>query len=453
MTPPASVTEFGEELENILATAYAFPGGLGDLNRVTEPTFGINTIRDAAGEPSPMADVISALRELIESRGLVHQAILAFYVALPGNAALRHWVQQNLGPGDQALVPEPLFEQERAAYLESRKFGHDQRAAAIGLEELHVNSDRMAIAHILKNSRAMLTAATAKLQLVNFYKKLHDRLHEVQTERFSRFGAMLLKEDLDDADRAEIALHVKAVRDGIPWLNETVQDLKIIDLDYDDGWIARLEAIFDLLDGPQGPTRATLRQAMAGLRSLLSAQLLALNRALIEAARGIPFDRLAELLSAAADQSSSATRIKLADAAVATQQIGVGLDKTLAAHGSWQDLDTSLWGFELTYPGAAFDRSQCEAIGAFWRETIVRSAESLIGPNAEDWEELRAAADQFDTALCLDPPTLAALGTAYFFFATAIRQRFYRIDKALLNQCRSLLELRPRLEALTEEPA
>ena len=89
MTAPVPVTQFGEELEDILATAYAFPGGLRDLNRVTEPKLGINTIRDAAGEPSPMADVISALRELIESRGLVHQAIVTFYVALPGNAALR----------------------------------------------------------------------------------------------------------------------------------------------------------------------------------------------------------------------------------------------------------------------------------------------------------------------------------------------------------------------------
>jgi hypothetical protein len=453
MTAPVPVTQFGEELENILATAYAFPGGLRDLNRVTEPKLGINTIRDAAGEPSPMADVISALRELIESRGLVHQAIVTFYVALPGNAALRDWVRNNLAPGDQALVPETLFEQERDAYLESRKFGQDQQTAAIGLQELHVSSDRAAIAGILKNSRAMLTAATVKLQLVNFYKKLHDRLHEVQTKPFSRFGGMLLKQELDEADRAEIALHVAAVRDGIPWLHETVAMLKFVDPDFDDRWIARIEAIFNQLDTAEGVTRATLRQAMVGLRSLLSAQLSALNRALIEAARAIPFDRLAELLSAAAEKTSGATRAKLADAAVATEQIGIGLGKTIATHDSWQELDTLLWGFELTYPAAAFDRGQCEDIGAFWRDTIVGFAQGLVGPDAPDWGEIRAAADQFDTALGLDPPAVAALGTAYFFFATAIRQRFYQVDKALLDQCSSLMELRPRLEALTEEPA
>lgn len=452
MPAPAPVTQFGEEFENILATAYAFPGGLRDLNRVTEPKLGINTIRDAAGDTSPMADVISALRELIEARGLVHQAIVTFYVALPGNKALRDWATQNLPPGDQALVPEALYEQEREAYLESRKFGQDQQTAALGLQELRVSSDRAAIAGILKNSQEMLTAATVKLQLVNFYKKLHDRLHDMQTKPFTRFGAMLLKQELDDADRAEIAVHVKNVKDGIPWLNDTVDLLKFIEPNFDSRWIARIEEIFNQLASEE-VTRATLRQAIVNLRSVLSAQLKGLNRVLIEAARAIPFDRLAQLLSEAAAKTDGATRDRLEDAAVATEQIDANLDRAIATHDSWQDLDNELWGFELAYPGAAFDPAQCEVIGAFWRDSIVAAAQGLIGPDGPDWGDIRAAADQFDTALGLDPPTIIALGTAYFVFATAIRQRFYQVDKALLDQCASLLELRPRLEALTEEPA
>jgi len=441
--------QFWEEFEPIIADAYK--DSRSELDRVIEPAINIHSERDLIGAKASTREVVAALREALQARDqLIGKALSAFYVALPGNAALRGLAKRWLPEEDQGKVPDAVFERERAAY-ERRRFSRDQETAVRGLDALRENATDAVIAGILRNSAAMLEEAMQTLQRVKAYKQLHDHLHSLQTDTLSGFATILLRQELDALSKMEITLLAGAAPKMLDQLTETATSLKGMNADFNDAWIANIAQVLGQLEPMDRIDRERLRQITSKLRSALSIPMTNLNQILIATAGRIPFKSLAELLGAAAGTSVGETAERLLAAQKAIRQIDAGLGKAIGVHDQWQTLDDALWAFEPFYAMVAFDPTQRESVAEHWHGRIVGPAERLTADDAMSADKIRRTAAAFDTAMSYDPPTIAALGIAYVFFANAVRERFFWIDRDLLNQCTSLMGLEPGLRALTRE--
>lgn len=453
---PPPIDKITPELRDILATAYAIAGGLAELNAITDPELGINILKDVTGEGVRMEIVINALCDLIESRRalLLPKAIVIFYEHLPGDERLRAWVQRNMPPDVRALVSEDAFAQARQAYAASRQTGQQelQQTAVEGFATLREATANSGVAAMVVEYRDKLTDARRRLQLMKWYKQLHDRLHEVQNQQFSRFGLMLLKKELQPEDLDEVKELVDALAAIASQIGGILQFLKLYQEPYDGKWATRFRDIIASLGDGVAVDRAALRRATSALRSILSLQLSLLNRAMAAAAQGIPFDSLAELLrQAALADADRADAFKAA--ATALDDTAFGLKKAMEIHDSWQDLDTRLWGFEIAYPAAVLDVGQRDDVRDSWTDLILPLVQTLEGADPGDWTAgIDAAQANLEAALGAEPPTLEALTRAFQAFAIALRLRFFAVDIALLNRCDGFIPLLPELDALTGAP-
>jgi hypothetical protein len=450
-----SLTGFDEELQSILATAYGRRGGVDELGAVLSEHFDILIHRDLASEEAATSTlVVAKLNTYLAARGPEHvlSAIKVLYLDLPGDSRLREWVRRHMPEDVQALVPEDSFDRERPAYEKKVRdaWKHQQEMASEGFATLRENSAQVGVAAIVAEFKGQLELAVVQLALMNSFKQLHDWLHVVQTEPFSRFAAMLLEPQLDEQDEAEIASLIDGLQDALPKMNDIVDSLRLAEAPIEKLWPDSFRNAVEEAASQVPPDREVVRTLTRKLRMILNSELSELNTQLINAARKIPFGDLCRLLKRVKERLGPEAKESLDQAIFALGNIVSGLGHAIDLHDRWQDLDHFLVGFELAIPAAVNDRDEREAVQEAWTQTVLPRIEALKKPQPAEWEVIDAAREEFGAALHSPQPDLTDLRRTYLKFVTAFRLRFAVVDRALLNQCKELMPLLPDLKALAE---
>lgn len=448
-------TEAFQELEPILATAFAVPDGQAELDCLVRPATGINILRDIGTIRTPMKTMIHLLCEEVGTRG--DEASLTFvralYVGLPGDEALRLWVIRHL-PGEAALVPDELFEQERDAYAASRQAGWKE-AAITGFGVLHAERTQSRVSAEIAAFQDKLRLARSKLQLLDCYKKLHDNLHNIQTQPLSRFVEFTLERDLDELALVEIDRQIDVLSTYIPLARASIRLLPPSpERTEEESWLPELQAGIASLRTQKPETPEALRLATLELGGVLRIHMARLNRLLVSAARAIPFAQLAELLRRAAraaadgqdDGESPATR-SLSDAAAAVDAICARLIRTIAVHDGWQTVETALWAMESLV--RSVNQGSRPELASFWKLTKPR-IEALRRADPGEWAaQLDLNAARFERELGAENVDPIALARAFNSYASRARSRFFLVDLMLLDECGAIVDLQPTLESLT----
>jgi len=440
------------DLESILAQAYAVVSGHQDLNAVIEPAVGINVLRDLATEFTRMKDVAHALRTELVARGPGDfvKCIDAIYVSLPGCEPLRTWMLAHQ-PVSAALVPEDDFQRERPLYLERRRAGQ-QELAISGFDALKDARGNVYVAEEIARFRDRLREATRQLQRLNGYKQLHDALHGIQTRELPQLGRFLLKPELDAQEVREIRLLHGQLAGQAHRATASVRMFLDDQVSADEkAWLPELEAAVAPLKSGELDDPETLRAVVFDLRGLLRLHLPRLNRLLVVAAGAIPYDHLSDLLlraAARAEAEGSPLEGRFEDAGAALDEIGQRLERKVAIHGAWQDLDVAVWAMEGAVRTAADPDSRRE-LASIWKGLAGRF-DSLAKLDPAGIDQARALGEEFGATLTAPAPNPDALATAFADFARVVRQDFYQIDTALLEECAAVAQLEPTLRLLFE---
>ena len=440
-------------LDGILADAYAIPGGHQMLSEVTETAVDVNILRDVGTEFTPMKQVINDLRELLVARGPddFGKCVAAIYVSLPGDERLRAWIGAHLAES-QALVSEEVFTRERPLYWERRRIGQQELALA-GFHALRQARGRDYIAEEITRFRGRLREASRQLQRLNGYKQLHDMLHTIQNRELSQLSRFMLRPALDPDEVREVSELYRHLTGRVLLARASIRNFfdEATGAD-EEAWLPDLErAIAPLQTGPDKPD--ALRSVVFDVRGVLRMHLPRLNRLLATAAQAIPFGHLSELLrraAARAEEENSPLEGPFEDAAAALDSIGARLDRIIAVHGGWQDVDAAVWAMEGAVRTAADPDSRLELMSV-WRSLNVRFA-SLGKIDPIGTETIREVADGLKAALdapapAPDPKTLPR---AFQDYAGMVRLQFFKVDTALLDECAAVARLEPTLRVLIE---
>jgi hypothetical protein len=274
----------------------------------------------------------------------------------------------------------------------------------------------------------------------------------IQTRELPQLGRFLLKPDLDPMEEREVRLLHGQLAGQAGRAAASVRMFLDDQVSADEmSWMPELDrAVAPLktgsLDDPE-----TLRAVVFDLRGLLRLHLPRLNRLLVAAAGAIPYDHLSELLRrAAARTEAEGSRLegRFEDGAAALDEIGQRLERKVAIHGGWQDIDVAVWAMEGAVRTVADPDSRRE-LASIWRGLAGRF-DVLAKLDPAGIEQAAALGREFEAVLAVPAPDAAALTSAFSDFARTVRQDFYQIDTALLEECAAVAQLEPTLRLLFE---
>jgi hypothetical protein len=445
------------ELRPILVGAFAVPGGIFSFRDLVLTAIRFD-IFDVCAETMPLGDCVRAVLEELNRRGSDDKYIVAqtLFTNQPGNIDLRAWVSEYT-PTLMSLVSDSDFAAARGEYQKARSEGQSTLAKA-GLNQLLQLAQLASVRQEIARRRNVLVTAAEQLNIVRYYKTLHDKLHLIQVLGFAELGRMQLKRELDDSDRAVIRAHGRMMGFSLPGIQQDISTLQSVQAPVEDAWLGRYTKAVERLISEEPLDRQALRSFSMELRSVLSNQLKAINQSLVSAAAKIDFRTVTQLLTVIAatlnvETSTAVERqaaVALVRAADAIEALGVDLQSTISVHSIWQDVDTLLWGFELGLAGAVIDEDNRLAMVSIWDLEFVSRLRELDRLDPGQWPEQRrneeaAMGDTLDG----DPPVLSDMRRCFETFAAGARMRFFEVDKLLLGRSTGIVALLPNLQAIS----
>lgn len=445
------------ELAPVLVSAFAIPRGIFLLRDLISQAVQYD-IFNACNETWALGDSVRAVLEQLDRSGdgTKTAVVQALFTTEPGNVELRAWVSA-YAPDLLALVSDSDFAAARGDYQKARMEGQSTLAKA-GLNQLPVLRQLASVRQEVAQRHDVIALAAQQLNVVRFYKTLHDKLHLIQVLAFAELGKMQLKRELDDLDRATILAHVKMMRAGLPGIKQDISTLKSVQAPVNDAWLGRYDDALVRLTGATPVDKQALRSFSTELRSVLSNQLSAINRSLVTAAATIDFRRVSSLLTVIAaslsvDSASEVNKqaaLALVRAADAIDALGADLQSTISAHTIWQQIDTQLWGFGLGLVGATTDEGAHADMLDIWALEFVDRLRGLERLDPGAWSDPRRQAEAaMGAALAAEPPALAEMRRCFEAFASEARDCFYDVDTLLLSRSTGVVELLPDLQAIS----
>jgi len=294
--------------------------------------------------------------------------------------------------------------------------------------------------------RTDFRAAYEQVDLMGYYKALHDQLHKLQFHCYNSildsvtdfpnneravsrltFDAMTLEEIVERLN--DFTSKPSLPKDELEW----IQEIGLAKAD--------LRKAVDELDG------APLKTVVWRLNRVLSKQPTRIHMLLNYSARAL---RLPELLSALQSVSSHLTSPDLDPKKVALFQSGVDafiqlnaiLSSLVEAHGLWQKLEVELRRIDasLSYDLTEFTMS--------W-PYVKLQADPLHISNTEPWATaLRRDSDILDAAILANNPSKVRLG--FQSYQRRVSERFYRVDVNLKGLCDDMRQIGSPLATLLE---
>ena len=293
--------------------------------------------------------------------------------------------------------------------------------------------------------------ANSRIDIVNFYKSLHDQLHTLQVKCYDPVMNELKREqDLKGTPEGLVAY--------IDHFRLIVEKLKTIDVQvtietYDRRWITKLsqaQMLMAIGASPDDFNLDVIKKAARDTNSILSVHPTNINSRLMGAVDVLNLQSLKEAMENVAQQFA---RFNLDQEKVKEFNTGVNsldslnkrLIKLTQEHNPWQDADR-----ELRLVDEQMEKGISE-LENNWPDLQQQIAE-IFSESGEEWAvRLRLQSDKLATALKANPKDTTLIRQCFDSYRQQAVQRFFNVDTLLLNLCAELGEMGKRLTPLLEK--
>ncbi|MBV9170656.1 MAG: CHAT domain-containing protein [Chloroflexi bacterium] len=303
------------------------------------------------------------------------------------------------------------------------------------------------VAHALVPYATDFGACIQQLEAFTDYKLLHDRLHELRVFCFRPLRFQL--RDMTDRDVLTVMQRDSdAARKHVMDIQAVAQRRP-----HDDnlGWVAKLVGCeAELRSGVSSGRPTIVRRALDRLATVLNVYPTQLNVLMMQSAEGLRLDKVSEALRVAAPlvvPSDSPARALVARAAVAAQHLKATLDRALAEHRDWQELEPDLADADALLT----DEDDVEGFMATWPQISAALRELCKGPT-DDQELLQASLERVqalvDVRQSIGDKLDAPLREAFSQCESNATVRFFNVDSNLRTLLIRLGPLSGRLDAL-----
>jgi hypothetical protein len=281
--------------------------------------------------------------------------------------------------------------------------------------------------------RTDFQAAVEQINRLFTYKEIHDRLHTLQFRVYNPLVAEARRFPEDEVARASLV-------DYELTLSELVRDLQDIanreNLPRNERWIDDLPTAREQLrQAIDHEDVGLLKQAIRLLDRTLALQPVRINAYIVNAARAIRLPALVQVLTTLHDHLAhhnvDSERLQAVNANIeALGSLTRRLEDLVVEQDRWQMIDHDLRRIEATLEQ---DTTELE-----WSWPDLKTqADLLYGDSADPWAtSLKAAGDALEEAI----DARDQIRTKYCFrrYHVQAAQRFYRVDRDLLELCQSL---------------
>jgi hypothetical protein len=276
------------------------------------------------------------------------------------------------------------------------------------------------------------------------YKRLHDRLHELE-----RFCYNLLLQDAKRFPEDESAM--ESLRDHEITLETNVRSLtEIVDgvayLDSERTWILQLDAARQLLrEATESANPEKLRQTIRAMRNVFGLQPALINKRLTEAAQSMQLTKLAEAMTELCEKlsgssSDKAKLIQFQEGVNALGRLSFALEVLVRSHDGWQVADNEMRRIETEL------EREPEELSWSWQD-LKKMTDALCARSLDSWaDSLKEDAGQVQRAIEARNP--AGMKTNFHRFCLRAAAQFYQVDIALLNLCGDLGSVGEPLDAI-----
>jgi hypothetical protein len=312
------------------------------------------------------------------------------------------------------------------------------------LSELVQSSPEVRVAVV--EFRTDFRAVYEQVDLMGYYKALHDQLHKLQFHCYNSIVDIAAGFPLDENAIYHMSYHALTLEGIVEQLDEFASKPSMPKDEL--VWIqeigmarADLQKAVDELDG------APIKMVLWRLNRILANQPRRIHTLLNHSARAL---RLPELLGALQSVLSKLTSLDLDTKKVAIFQTGVDafvelngiLSSLVEAHGLWQQLDVEL---RRINDSLNYGLNELELSWPY----VKLQASSLYVANPEKWAvDLQKDSDKLDAAMSANNPAKIRLG--FQSYERRVSERFYRVDANLKALCDDLRQIGSPLSTLLE---
>lgn len=291
--------------------------------------------------------------------------------------------------------------------------------------------------------------ANYQIDVVNFYKCLHDQLHTLQVKCYDPLINELKR--TQDINRESILKYVDDFRLIVEQLNAIISKLNIET--YDSGWITKLSQAQVLMKIGANPEEFDLGQivkAAEETNNILSVHPTAINSRLMGAVDGLKLQRLKDAMGKVAQQIArfnvDQEKVKGFITGIdSLDNLNKRLIKLTREHNRWQDADRVL---------RRVDEQMEKGISELERAWpgLQPQITEIYAESGEEWAVLlRLESDKLNKALQAQPQVMEDITRRFDVYRQQAVQRFYTVDKLLLSLCSELGEMGKRLTPLLEK--
>ena len=350
---------------------------------------------------------------------------------------------------NNALIPEIYIKEKLTSFPDpfgqpyhSKSNTQDVHEGFVALVDLLSNPEIYALVSVFRRDFKLISE---QIQLLNYYKALHDLLHTLEIQyyrnivqearRFPDDGSALqsltlynmgLQDILQEARRA-VAAHPATTSDP-SWLSQL-----------DDASQA-LQTAVDNLD-----TRP-LKKAISLLTRLLAHQPVCLNTSLTETAKALRLSALVTSLvtlkgKIEAIATDSAKVQQFTEGIAALSDLSVQLEQRVQTHNAWQEVDSVLRLIETSLNG---DTSNLE----WWWPDLKEKTQLLYLQEIEiltlqQWEQ------KLDDAIAATDPV--KIESHFCTYRRAALLYFFQVDRSLIQLCGELQTISQSIALVVEK--
>lgn len=334
--------------------------------------------------------------------------------------------------------PEKYKEfEERLLAAEDETAGPDRNIT----EALNRIQEELKINPHYKNLKAKFESIVESIAKLSDYKALHDGLHEIQYGLYHNILAST-KIVLDDKyANLELKGYLLTYRREVMKMKDAAKRKKV-DLD-ENVWIAQLEqAGNDLAEGTDKANKAQIDNANQTINQVIGIQPTIVNRKLYQAVyaynEGLPepTDLMARVIEKLSAIDSGSEKVKQFQKGIESlRDINTKLGTLIREHNTWQDVDTQMRVLpDLLEAGVPAFNKRWQTL----RPRIEPYYEQSGDSGLKDADELLGA------AIANNDP--GKVKTAFEIYYRVAADRFYYVDKSVLELCDQLSMIRDELE-------
>ena len=347
---------------------------------------------------------------------------------------------------------EPPSTKDIPPVAEPRDAAEHVRAIAGGLDALTELRTVEAVEKTINSFRDDFRVASAKIELVRHFKRLHDELHTIHN--YYRQFTDNIRWFPDDASVVRLFHSVHAD------LETSVLELKRIQRETPPGgtpatWIRSVEdATARLASGIAGGALPAVTAAVDTLRRVLSQEPGRLDSRMNSAAREIKVENLVTVLrrvrdAIAASSPNSRMGERFGEGLVSLEALERQWSGLIELHKGWEEVEAAQRLIDESLGDAGDGDGTGDDLGELRLhfDFISEAIAALVLSEEGDWvDRLRAVHQELSVAL--QQRDDAAARTRYMLFRSLTARRFKNLDTQLKETCGDLSQLGKQLESL-----